>query len=100
MAIRISASDRAGSSARSARRGVDPGEDRQPARCRERTRGHAHATSWNDDWITFSSRQLAAAEVGDDAAVAEDVDVVAVLQLFDLGRVPEEGAALAAPPRG
>ena len=45
-------------------------------------------------------RQLVAAEIGDDAAVAEDIDVVAIVQLFGFGRVPEECAARLAPPRG
>ena len=45
-------------------------------------------------------RQLAAAEFGDDAAVAEDVDAVAIVELVGLGRVPEEGAAAARPRRG
>ena len=44
--------------------------------------------------MTFSSVSSPRCEIGDDAAVAEHVDVVAVLELVDLGRVPEEGAAL------
>ena len=36
--------------------------------------------------------QVGARDVGDDLAVAHHVDVVAVVQLFDLGGVPDEGA--------
>ena len=49
--------------------------------------------------MTRSSRQFVARELGDDRAVAEDVDAVAVLQLLRLGRVPEEGAPAAASAR-
>ena len=50
--------------------------------------------------MTFSSVSSSRVKIGDDAPVAEDIDVVAIVELFGLGRVPEEGAAAASPPRG
>ena len=50
--------------------------------------------------MTFSSVSSPRSELGDDAAVAEHVDAVAIVELVGLGGVPEEGAAGAAPPRG
>src|SRR5258707_11049157 len=38
-------------------------------------------------------RQFVAAQIGDDAAVLEDIDVVAIVELFGFRGVPEEGAA-------
>src|SRR4051794_7417759 len=39
--------------------------------------------------------QLVARQIGHDAAVLEDIDVVAIVELFGFGRVPEEGASAA-----
>ena len=41
--------------------------------------------------MTFSSVSSSRAQIGDDGAVAKNIDVVAFLQLFGFGRVPEEG---------
>src|SRR5215813_6302004 len=73
MAARTRPSDSAGSQARNAR-----------------ARSACIAERGADDLLL---RQVAAIQVGDDAAVAKDVDAVAVLELVGLGGVPEEGAA-------
>jgi hypothetical protein len=37
--------------------------------------------------------ELVAPQIGDDGAVAKDINVVALLQFVGLGRVPQEGPA-------
>src|SRR5438270_13501705 len=93
MASSTSASESVGSHARIRRaRDVAPG-----AGLRVLPPGMAAATSVGiaerrlDD---FFLRHLVAFEVRDDAAVAEHVHAVAVIELVDLGRVPEKGATL------
>src|SRR3984957_2939547 len=84
------ASDKAGSAARSRRRHSAPlaFSDRTAATAlmsagvRERRVDHLL-------FIEFVAR-----EFGDDCAIAKYVRAVAVLQLIDLGRIPEEGATL------
>ena len=61
---------------------------------------HAGSVSAKEACSTFSSVSSSRARLGDDGAVAEHIGVVAVGQLVDLGRVPEEGAALRPPRRG
>src|SRR6478736_5059876 len=38
--------------------------------------------------------QFVPTEIGDDATVLEDVDMVAIVELLGLGRIPDEGAAV------
>ena len=78
MAASSTASDRAGSALAQGAAGED---------------GRAHAGSWNEACSTASSVSRGPGQVGHDRAVAKDVDVVAVLQLVGLGRVPDERAA-------
>src|SRR5450755_1704244 len=84
-----SANDSAGSHARTTRAGTTP------ARGGLRACGVASACIAERRLDALFFRHLAAVEVGDDAAVLEDVDVVAVLELLGLGGVPEESAAAA-----
>src|SRR5262245_45653738 len=105
MAITISASDSAGSAARIARRGEAISGGRAGAATgtevmREGPMPGAFDARGSRDLLErrldhLLLAEFAATDIGDDAAVAEDVDVIAVLQFVHLGRVPEEGAALA-----
>src|SRR6185369_9386020 len=92
MAPTTSANDSAGSHARTAR------ADTAPARACLRATGVATCgvasaciAERGPDDLFF--RDLAAVEVGNDAAVLEDVNVVAMREFLGLGGVPEERAA-------
>src|SRR5689334_5108998 len=108
MAITINASDTAGSAARNARRGEAINGRRAGAMAAAVISGFAqtvvgeefaHPPRASRDLLErgldhLFLAELAASEIGDYAAVAEDVDVVAILQFVDFRRVPEEGAAV------
>src|SRR6185295_1740204 len=97
IARRMSASDNAGSSALSMRRRAAPLRGvRLVASDGSASLISCAREGGLDDLLL---RQLAAAEIGDDAAVAEDVDVIAVIELLRFGGVPQErpaGASLGA----
>src|SRR5437868_6867040 len=87
-----SASDSAGSHARTRRAGTArtcPGR-RATAGAALELASASIAERGLDDFLL---RHFAALEVRDDPAVAQDIDVIAVLELIGLGGVPEEGPA-------
>src|SRR5580704_14700212 len=88
MAAMTRASDRAGSAARSRRRHSAPlaFADRTAATALM----SAGACERRVDHLLFI--EFVAREFSDDCAIAKYVGAVAILQLVDLGRIPEEGA--------
>src|SRR4051812_27149272 len=89
MAISTSASDKAGSSARKVRRiEVLPGPPVADPRAVEAMLTSCRLGEGGLDHALLG--EVAAREVGDDAPVAEHIDVVAMLELVHFRRVPEE----------
>src|SRR5882672_11393057 len=95
MASSTSASDSAGSRLRSMRARAAPlraADALRPVSIEAAVISGRIAERGLDDLFL---RQFVASEIGDDPAVLEHINVVAIVELFGFGGVPEEGAALA-----
>ena len=92
MAIRMTASEKAGSSVRASRRRLAvPSDGRRVVPGVEHGGHRASLMERRLDHLLLGD--VVGAEFGDDAAVAEHVDAVAIVELFGLRGVPQERAA-------